>query len=198
MEIGIIGTGDVGRALATGFTDADHDVVLGSRNPSGVTDTRVEVVTQAAAAHDGDVVVLAVPATAAVDIAESHREALAGTTVVDPTNEYPQSTADTTVAERVAGAAPDAGVVKAFNTIGANRLAAPVVGGAPVTMFIAGDDPDRCETVATLADDVGFSPLVAGDLPAAEHLEDLGRFWIDLSNAYGRDIGFELRDDDTQ
>lgn len=198
MEIGVIGTGDVGRALATGFTDAGHDVLLGSRTPGVTDDGRFTVVSQQDAVLEGDLVVLAVPATAAVDIAESHDEALAGMTVVDPTNEYPSATAESAVAERIATAAPEAGVVKAFNTIGANRLADPAIDGEAVTMFVAGDDPDRCETVSALAADVGFRPLIAGDLPASVHLENLARFWIGLSNSYGRDIGFQLRDGEPQ
>lgn len=197
MEIGIIGTGDVGRALATGFTEGGHEIVLGSRTPQATT-AAFEVVSQQDAVLASDVVVLAVPATAAVDIADSLSDELADTIVVDPTNEYPTATGDRSVAERVAAAAPAAKVVKAFNTIGANRLDSPVIDGEPVSMFVAGDDTEARTTVAGLAEDVGFTPVIVGDLSDAVHLENLARFWIDLSNEFGRDVGFQLRGVQTQ
>lgn len=78
MKIGIIGTGNVGHALATGLTAAGHDVVLGSRDPETVA-ADVEVGTQRAAAEYGDVVVLALPAGVVTDVAADLRDALAGT-----------------------------------------------------------------------------------------------------------------------
>jgi len=135
IDVGIIGTGAVGTALARGLSAAEH----------------------------GEVVVLALPAAAVVD---------------------------------VAGAAPGANVVKAFNTIGANRMTDPVIDGEPATMFLAGAGDDAIGTVAELAADLGFEPVVAGNLAAAALLEDLARFWIALSQTHGRDIGFRLLRED--
>jgi len=192
MQIGIIGTGSVGSALASGFAAAGHDVVLGSRRPETAGSDGPPVRSQRAAAEGGDVVVLAVPSGVVVDVAADLADALADTPVVDATNEYPSPRADRSLAARVADAAPAANVVKAFNTIGANRMTDPVIDGEPATMFLAGDDADAVRTVATLAADLGFEPLVAGDLAAAAHLEHLARFWIHLSGEHGRDIGFRL------
>lgn len=191
MDVGIIGTGDVGTALATGLS-ARHDVVLGSRRPGAATTEVAPVESQRAAATHGEVVVLAVPASAAASVARDHRAALADTTVVDATNEYPEATTDRSVAARVAEAAPDARVVKAFNTVGANLMADPTVDGTAATMLVAGNDPDAVEATVTLAADLGFDPLVAGDRSAAGRLEDLARLWIDLSRQYGRDVAFRL------
>jgi hypothetical protein len=196
MDVGIIGTGSVGSALATGLKAAGHDPILGSREPETSDADGVDVVTQRAAAEYGDVVVLALPAGVVVDVASDLRDALADKPVVDATNEYPSAGADRSVAERVADAAPRARLTKAFNTIGANRMTDPTVDGADATMFVAGDDVDAVETVGTLARDLGFEPVVAGDLAAATHLENLARFWIHLSRDYGRDVAFRLLRDD--
>jgi hypothetical protein len=196
MDVGIIGTGSVGSALATGLKAAGHDPVLGSREPETSDADGVEVVTQHAAAEYGDVVVLALPAGVVVDVASDLKDALADKPVVDATNEYPSAGADRSLAERVADAAPRARLTKAFNTIGANRMTDPTVDGADATMFVAGDDADAVETVGTLARDLGFEPVVAGDLAAATHLENLARFWIHLSRDYGRDVAFRLLRDD--
>ncbi|MFB6111423.1 MAG: NADPH-dependent F420 reductase [Halobacteriaceae archaeon] len=191
MDIGILGTGAVGTALATAFSEAGHDVVLGSRSPE-TTGAEWPVRPHAEAIAHGAVVVLAVPTAAAPAVARDHREALAGTVVIDPTNEYPTAETEPSAASRLAEAAPEAAVVKAFNTIGANRMTEPELEDTKITMFIAGDDPEATATVAALAADVGFDPLVTGDLEQAAHLEAVARLWIDLSQELGRDIGFRL------
>jgi hypothetical protein len=196
MDVGILGTGSVGTALATGLAAAGHDVVVGSRDPESNRIEGVTVVSQRAAAERG-VVVLALPAGAVVDVARELRDALAGKPVLDATNEYPTARGDDSLAERVADAAPEARVVKAFNTIGANRMTDPVVAGDPATMFVAGDDADAVAAAETLAADLGFDPVAAGDLTAAVHLEHLARFWIHLSREYGRDVAVRfLREGD--
>ena len=62
MNIGIIGTGSVGSALAAGLTAASHDVVLGSRDPDAARGHDITVTTQQSAADHGDIVVLALSA----------------------------------------------------------------------------------------------------------------------------------------
>lgn len=195
MDIGIIGTGNVGRALADGWAAAGHDVVLGSRDPESVTADvghRVHVRSQRDAAAFGDVVVLALPAGALVDVATYLSNELTEKPVVDTSNEYPFANDGRSLAVRLAEAVPGANVVKAFNTVGAERMRQPVVDGERATMFVAGDDPKAREVTLTLATDLGFDSLVAGGLDAAEHLENLARFWISLSQSYGRDIAFRL------
>ena len=192
MQIGVIGTGNVGRALATGFSAAGHDTVMGSREPESNQLEGMDIVTQQAAAKHGAVVVLALPAEVIADVTARLRNALAAKPVVDAANEYPVPKAETALAKRVADAAPDAHIVKAFNTIGANRMGDPVFDEEAATMFLAGDDPGAVGKVVTLARDLEFEPVVAGDLDAASHLEHLARFWIHLSREHGRDIGFRL------
>ena len=192
MKVGIIGTGNVGSALAAGLSAAGHDVVVGSRDPATNQVNGTDVVSQQAAAEQGDAVVLALPASVIVGVAGDLRDALTDKLVIDAANEYPAPSSDSPLATRVANAAPGAHVVKTFNTIGANRMASPVIDGESATMFLAGDDPDAVKTAKTLARDLGFDPLVAGGLTAAGHLEHLARFWIHLSQQHGRDIGFRL------
>lgn len=195
MQIGIVGTGRVGQALAQGFTAAGHEVVVGSRDPEeadGEFGDGTRVVSQTEAAEFGEVVVLALPASAIDDVAADLADELAGKPVVDPANDFPTQTFDRPVAERVAEAAPEAHVVKAFNTVGDNLMTDPVVGGQPASMLVAGDAEQARGTVAELASDLGFDAFVVGDLSNAVHLEHLARFWISLSRDHGRDIAFRL------
>lgn len=192
MRVGIIGTGSVGSALATGLQRAGHDIVVGSRSPETTQIEGVQVATQGAAAQHGDVVILAVPVDVVTDIAVMLQESVAQTPLVDTTNEYPDPSPGPSVAERIAEVVPDAQVVKAFNTIGANRMANPTIDGDPATMLLAGSHSGAVDSVSTLARDLGFEPVLAGGVDAAEHLEHLARLWIDLSQKHGRDIGFRL------
>ena len=72
------------------------------------------------------------------------------------------------------------------------RSGAPVYVHEDDAPLVAGDEDAAVGTVAGLAEDLGFEPVLAGDLEAAGHLESLARFWIELSQAYSRDIGFRL------
>ena len=198
MDIGIIGTGAVGTTLASGFSAAGHDVALGSRTPAETTveaGTRTHVRSQRDAAAFGDVVVLALPAGALVDVATYLANELAEKPVIDTSNEYPMAGDDRSLGVRLAEAVPEARVVKAFNTTGAERMRDPVVDGRPATLFVAGDHADACRIASDLGTDLGFDPLVVGDLGNATHLEHLARFWITLSQTHGRDIAFALLDE---
>lgn len=193
MHVSLIGSGAVGTSLAGGLDAAGHEVVVGSRTPSetALDDANVDVVGQAEAVDGVDATILAVPSDTAVALAEDFAGELRGTAVIDPTNEYPEPTAEASVAERIAEAAPAASVAKAFNSIGAEHLADPTVGAGTATMFIAGAAPAR-EIAGDLAEDLGFDVVVVGNLDAAGHLENLGRLWIDLSLANGRDVAYHL------
>ena len=197
VRIGVVGTGNVGSTLGRRWAEAGHTVGFGTRDPersdvrdlvSGI-DGDVEAVTVEAAA-DADVLVLAVPAGAV-------ESTLSGVdfpgVLVDPTNSYPEPGAEPG-AERAARLAPDARVVKAFNTVGAEVMADPELDGVAATMPLAGDDPDAKELVAGLARDLGFEPLDVGDLSAAVHLENLARLWIHLAVSKGnREFAFVHR-----
>lgn len=205
ITITIIGAGSVGSNLGRGFVAAEYDVVFGVRDPAGHDVNQfadglgdgATVVGVEAAIETGDPVILAVPATVAPDLARTHRNELAGTTVIDPTNSLDTAdmAVDDSIARRIASAAPDAKIVKAFNTIGAEWFRDPTAGGTPATMFVSGDDRTTKETAMELATALGFEPIDAGDLATAHHLEHLARFWIHLSGTHGRDIAFRLLDD---
>lgn len=194
--IAILGTGSVGEALGNGWAGT-HEIVFGSRAPDDVeSGGRIDpdpavVTTQADAARRGDVVVLAVPGSAAADVAGTLADDLAGTPVLDCTNEYPDRTSEGAIAERVKAAAPGAIVAKAFNTIGANRMVEPAFDGGTASMFVCGE-PEAVGVASDLAEALGFDVVEAGDLSAAIYLEDLARLWIHLSRVHGRDIGFRL------
>jgi predicted dinucleotide-binding enzyme len=194
VRIGVVGTGRVGSTLGRRWAEAGHAVRFGTRDP-GRSDVRdlvagidgeVEAV-EIEAAAEADVLVLAIP----VGAVEPTLSGLGFSGVlVDPTNSYPEPGPEPG-SERVARLAPDARVVKAFNTVGAEVMADPAFDGVAATMPLAGDDPDAKGLVADLTRDLGFEPLDVGDRSAAVHLENLARLWIHLAVSTGnREFAF--------
>jgi len=112
--------------------------------------------------------------------------------IIDSTNRFTAGRA-ASGAEEIAGLAPGARVVKAFNTIGAELLAGPRFDMQSATMFICGGDAQAKSIVASLAQKLGFEVVDAGPLSSAGMLESLARLWVSLARGgLGRNIAFKL------
>jgi 8-hydroxy-5-deazaflavin:NADPH oxidoreductase len=185
MQIAIIGAGNVGRALATSLIRAGHDVTITAEHADHATAAASQTGATAApsnasAAADAQVVVLAVPAESIGRIASAMGSSLDGKVVIDVTNR-PTPSADgstTSIAEELQGRIPGAHVVKAFNTVFASRQADPKVGGISPDGFVAGDDATAKQTVLDVVESVGFRPVDAGSLASARTLE--GMAWLNI------------------
>ena len=190
-NIAIIGSGNVGSALARGLTSAGHEVRAVGRDKKAVR----EAVTW------GDVVLLAVPYGALDDVVKDVGDALAGKTVIDATNALDASMSlavgfTTSGAEELQRKLPGARVVKAFNTVFAEHMSSGRLGKEPLTAFVAADDANARQTVMELARGIGFEPVDAGPLKNARLLEPLGFLNIQLGYVLGKGtkIGFKLLD----
>ena len=206
MKIGIVGAGTVGGALGRGWSRAGHDVRFGVRD-TGAAELRellkeigggATAVSVQDAARFGDIVVLAVPWAAAGDALAAAGD-LDGKVLLDCTNPLRAYLSGLTTegglsaAERIAGWAPGARVVKVFNTTGANNMLDPRYPEGAVTMLYCGDDAGAKDVAARLAADLGFEPLDAGGLERADLLEHFAMLWISLAvGGYGREIAFRL------
>ena len=138
--ISIIGTGNMGQAIASIAAKGGHSI-----QRLGQDDRDAQVT--------GDIVVLAVPYPAVADVVGQRGDQLAGKVVVDITNPLNFETfdslvvpADGSAAAEIAAALPDSKVLKAFNTTFAGTLAAGTVGPLTTTVLIAGDDADAKST----------------------------------------------------
>ena len=203
MQIAIIGAGKVGKALASGLTKAGHAVTLSATEPDHARAAAEATGARAAASNadavrDGEVVVLAVPFTAAPDIAGQLGEALQGKLVVDATNQFAADMSgldrwDQSVAEQVQqrSAAP---VVKAFNTTFAANMPTGSVADTGLDGFYAGDDAAAKATVARLLGDLGFRPIDVGGLPMARVLEGMAfvNIALNMANGWPWRSGFNL------
>ena len=166
MQIGILGTGNVAQTLARRWSAAGHQVTLGSRqsastDPASSGDLGAPVTSSLDAAVTGsEVVVNATPGSASVQVAEGiGASAFAGKVLVDvanavtPTFElvYPNSS----LAEKLQAALPEARVVKTMNTAAMAVMTEPGV-LPPSSVFLSGDDAGAKATVTTLLTDLGW------------------------------------------
>ena len=198
VRIGILGSGQVGRALARGWTAHGHEVRIGTRQDA-VEDLPVGRPAEVVA--DADLVVLAVQGTAAVDLVGSLAAELEGRVLVDATNPLDMSggapmlfvgTTDS-LGEQVQRAAPGARVVKAYNTVGNPLMVDPQLPGGPPTMFLAGDDADAKERVAGLLRDTGWEVADLGGIAASRWLEAMCMAWVAYGATHGTwDHAFKL------
>ena len=203
--IGIIGAGSVGAALARTLTRAGYRVQIGVR-PGKDVDALLQrcgdkasagTVREAFAA--AEVTFLCVPAAAAVAVVRDGGD-LRRKVIVDCTNPLRWENGpvlapppEGSVAAALAAAAPEARIVKGFNTFGAEIHRDPSIGGVPAEVFLAGDDGIALERVGEVAARAGFAPIVVGPLRNAALLEALAVLWIHLATAGGQGREFVFR-----
>lgn len=193
MKIGIIGSGVVAQTLAAGFLQHGHEVTLGTRDVSKLADFAAatpgaRVTGSAEAAAFGDVVVLAVKGSAALQAARDAGAGLDGKPVLDATNPIadappvdgvlPYFTGkNESLMEWLQEAHPKARFVKAFNSVGAGRMVDPDFGGTRPTMFIAGNDAAAKDVTTTLLAQLGWDTADMGPALAARAIEPLAMLW---------------------
>ena len=201
--VAIIGTGDVAGALGPEFAAQGHTIIYGSRNPdreevqalANKTGHGASVTTQGAAAKGADIVVLAVPGILVGDITKGLGD-LSGKIIVDPTNPLQRKQAkfhhavDTSNGEIVQAIAPDAHVVKAFNTLGWKTMIDPEIAGGPVSIPLAGNSLEAKQSVAELVAGMGLEPIDVGGIEHAHWLE--GMAILLLNNRFGGRDSFDF------
>jgi 8-hydroxy-5-deazaflavin:NADPH oxidoreductase len=193
MKIGIIGSGVVAQTLAAGFVKHGHQVTLGTRDAAKLADFAarhpgVRVASSAEAAAFGELAVLAVKGSAALQAARDAGAGLDGKPVLDACNPIADAAPvdgvlssftgpNESLMEQLQQAHPKARLVKAFNSVGAGRMIDPDFGGMRPTMFIAGNDADAKSAAAKLLAQVGWDAADMGTAVAARAIEPLATLW---------------------
>jgi 8-hydroxy-5-deazaflavin:NADPH oxidoreductase len=190
MKIAIIGSGNVGKALASSSLRAGHSVTLSSASPEKAAAVAKAVGAHAAksnveAVGGADLVIVAVPYDKLGEVFRGLGSSVDDKVVVDATNhvnlENPaEAFSALSNAEEIQKRHPKVHVVKAFNYAFASRMADPTVDGVRLDGFVAGDDESAREKVLGLAESIGFRPIDAGPLVMARALEAMGLLIISL------------------
>jgi hypothetical protein len=192
MNIGIIGSGQVGQQLAKDLASHGHSVTVGTRDPKKLeafgAEYGVKIGSNADAAVAGELVLLATNwggTQAALELAGT--QALAGRVVVDLTNPLDFSTGkpalalgwNTSAGEQIQAWLPQSHVVKALNTVTAAAMLNPstFIGGEP-DMFIAGNDAGAKDTVKQWLEGFGWGIVDLGDITQSRLIEPLAMIWI--------------------
>jgi len=194
MKVGILGSGDVGTALAEGFLKHGHEVTIGTRSPAKLADwqsanPKGKVASFSETAKFGEVVILAVKGTIAADALRAAGSTnLAEKTVIDAcnpiTDEPPVNGVlrfftgpNDSLMERLQKEFGAAHFVKAFNSVGAGLMVNPQFKGGKPTMFICGNEASAKNKVREILDQFGWETADMGDVTASRAIEPLCILW---------------------
>lgn len=183
LKIGIIGSGHVGSALGGVWAKAGNEVMFSSRHLESDKKLAAEVGANARAgtpqeaAVFGQVLLFAVPYSAFPELLRSLGNSIKGKVVINASNPFPQRDGEIANEARAKGAGlfdaqllPGAHVVRAFNAVGAARMASAHEDPGKTGMPIAGDDKKAIEVASQLVREAGFEPVVVGGLDMGKYL----------------------------
>jgi predicted dinucleotide-binding enzyme len=202
--VAVIGTGNVGAALGTEMALQGHDVVYGSREPLGLkaldlagrTKGNASTARPADAVIDANIVILAVPGMVVEEVVNQLGD-LAGKIVIDATNPLVMGEpmhftygVTTSNGEIVQAAAPDAKVVKAFNTVTWQSMIDPEEADGPLYVPLAGDDDDAKALVAELVEAMGLESIDLGGIENSHWTEY--SVVVSLNNQFSKRQNFDL------
>ena len=196
MRIAVLGTGNIGGTLGAKWAAAGHRVVFGARDPGspktraalGTAGAGAQVDTPAGAVAGAEVVVFAIPGAAMAETVGALGAGLNGKIVIDTTNQFGQPTINAIAA--IAAAAPQATIVRAFNSLGWENFAEPVADGVQVDLLYCGPDGAAREVAERLIADIGLRPVRVGDLAQAPLVDNVGALWVAL--VFGQKLGRRL------
>jgi predicted dinucleotide-binding enzyme len=195
MKVGVLGSGDVAKALVAGFLKHAHEVMVGTRTPSKLVDwakqnPKARVGSFPDVAKFGELVVLAVKGTVASEaVRTAGASNLADKPVIDATNPIADAppvngvmkfftNLDESLMERLQREFLPVRFVKAFNSVGNQLMVNPQFKGGKPTMFICGNDEGAKQTVRGILDQFGWETADMGKAEAARAIEPLCMLWL--------------------
>ncbi len=202
MKIAIIGTGNVGGALATQWAKAGHQILLGTRDLDKFEDKHLlnnantTLLTISESAENAEVILIAAVPQATQSIAEQIKAFAKDKIVIDAMNAVrikPEGFNNSF--EALKSYLPESEIVKCFNSTGFENMANPIYHGEGIDMFVAGSSIKGKEIAQKLALDAGFSACwdFGGD-DKAQLLEHFALCWINLAimQGHGRNMAFKV------
>lgn len=200
MNIAIIGTGNVGGALATNWSKKRHTINLGVQDVNNFKgkellkneNTSVFLIGEAVA--KSDVILIATPPTAIFEIIEQIG-AVSGKIIIDATNSIMKTPEPYKTVYHCLADKTQAEVVKCFNSTGFENMLNPVYNGEAIDMFMAGESEKAKSVALQLSIDAGFGSCIDfGKSDKVELLEKFALSWINLAimQGHGRNMAFKV------
>jgi len=202
MNIAVIGTGNVGGALAIKWARSGHRIFLGVRDHDNfkgkelLQNPNISAHSISEAVRLSEVVLLATPASFAVEVAKSLGDT-SGKIIIDTANIVMGRgpVGFNNVSDAILANTQSTDLVKCFNTTGFNNIQDPNYGDQVLDMFVAGDSKSGQKAAIQLAKDAGFQNCYnIGGNDKFELMEQFAWFWINLAmfQGHGREIGMKL------
>ncbi|MEZ4909736.1 MAG: NAD(P)-binding domain-containing protein [Saprospiraceae bacterium] len=201
MNVAIIGSGNVGGALAQQWIKAGHTVLVGAKFP--LSEKNLKLATQIGedrfatienAVKQCEVVLIATPPAAIFEVIEQMDD-VSNKVIIDATNSVMKSPEHYKTVYHCLADKTKAQVVKCFNTTGYENMLNPVYNGQGIDMFMAGDSENAKSVAKQLALDCGFGSCIDfGKSDKVELLEKFALSWINLAiiQGHGRNMAFKV------
>ncbi|MCB0514738.1 MAG: NAD(P)-binding domain-containing protein [Chitinophagales bacterium] len=201
MNIAIIGSGNVGGALAQQWIKAGHTVLIGAKFP--LSEKNIQLATKigedrfasiSSAVKQCEIILIATPPTAIFEIIEEMSD-VSNKIIIDATNSIMKSPEPYKTVYHCLEDKTNAEVVKCFNSTGFENMLNPVYNGQGIDMFMAGDSEKAKSVAKQLALDCGFGCCIDfGKSDKVELLEKFALSWINLAimQGHSRDMAFKV------
>jgi len=206
VKVGVLGTGMVGRAIATKLVAVGHETMMGSRTPDNEAAAAWVAETGGSASHGtfaqaaafGTLIVNCTAGSASIDaLVLAGADTLAGKVVLDLANPLDHSEGfpptlfvsnTDSLGERIQRAFPDSKVVKSLNTMSCDVMVEPALVPGDHVVFVSGDDAGAKEEVTALLGSFGWPPdrvIDLGGIETARGPEQYLPLWLRLYGALG-------------
>ncbi len=186
VNIAVLGSGDIGGTLGAKWLAAGHQVAFGVRDAASAkarsalakAGANVRADTIANAMRFGDVIVFTVPSNAVEETVAGHGAALDGKIIIDTPNHFGAPVVNNIAP--IAAVAPQAKIYRAFNSLGWENFAEPVIDGEQVDLFYCGPEGESQAVVERLIANVGLRPIRVGGIETAPLVDSVGSLWVAL------------------
>jgi predicted dinucleotide-binding enzyme len=200
MKIGVIGAGNIGGTIGKKWAEQGHEVVFGLRNPNApkyrqlleTIEGRARAAAIAEAVEQAEVILFAIPSNTVEDTSAALGSKLDGKIIIDATNKMGQPVVNSLAT--LQKHAPQARLFRAFNYLGWENFANPIIGGMQADLFYCGNAGEAQPIVEKLISDVGIRPVYVGDLDQAPAVDALLELWVTLAvrQGKGRHLAFKM------
>lgn len=202
MNIAIIGSGNIGSALALHWKNAGHNVKFGVRDGTTFKGKvfahthfiQIDSIQQSI--QDSDVIVLAIPPMVIFSLIDIMGE-VEGKVIIDASNAISSKPDPYPTIYHCLKDKTKADIVKCFNSTGYENIINPKYGDIAIDMFMAGEYQRAKDIARILALDCGFERCIdIGGSDKVQLLESMALAWINLAimQKMGRNIALKILD----